>query len=88
MKKVFAIILAAVIFLSCVYIENRYTRPECKITKVDNGIIHVVDRVGHEWSFIDTNNKYEVGTQVDLRMSTCRTPNDFTDDEIVKVIMR
>lgn len=87
MKKLFAITVAAIIFFFCLYVENHYTRPECKITEVDNGIVHVVDRVGHEWCFIDNENIYEVGTKVDLRMSTCRTPDDFTDDEIIRIVM-
>ena len=87
MKKVFAITIAAIIFLFCLYVENRYTRPECEIIEVNSNIVHVVDKAGHEWCFIDNENIYKVGTKVDLRMSTCHTPDDFTDDEIIKVVM-
>jgi hypothetical protein len=74
------------------HIETHYTRKDCVVVEVEQGLVTVLDTTGNEWCYyMDSEDYTEVpptGTKVDLKMFTAYTDNTIEDDEIVKVVVR
>ena len=86
MKKLTVIVLALLLIWAG-YTETHYTKPNCEVVRVDNNLVYVVDRIGNEWCFEDTENTYKTGALVKLKMSTNGTAEYYEDDKIVKVMV-
>ena len=62
------------------YHATHYNR-SATISEVNEGVVHAVDKSGHEWGFEGT--RYKVGQEVVLRMHTKGTDNIIRDDEVI-----
>lgn len=81
---IFSLILVVtfVMVVGCVgYIEHSYTRPDCEVVAIKQGVITVQDKGGNVWQFEGWG--YRIGDKVDLKMHTNFTHNTFADDYIV-----
>lgn len=67
------------------YYEHNYTRENCQVISIENGITTFQDEVGHCWDCGTTD--YELNEIVDLKMHDNYTSNNIKDD-IVKEIIR
>ena len=87
-----ALIIIVVIFGIVGHIETHYTRKDCVVVEVEQGLVTVLDTTGNEWCYyMDSEDYTEVpstGTKVSLKMFTAYTDNTIEDDEIVKVVIR
>jgi hypothetical protein len=70
------------------HIETHYTRKDCVVVEVEQGLMTVLDTTGNEWCYYMDSDALSTGTKVDLKMFTNYTDNAIEDDEIVKVIVR
>ena len=74
---------------ACSYVESHYTRKDCVVTAVEQRLVTVVDKTGHEWCYYMDSEDYvdvpSVGTVVDIHMFTNNTDSYIYDDEIVRV---
>lgn len=77
------------IMCGCSYVESHYTRKDCVVTAVEQRLVTVVDKTGHEWCYYMDSEDYadvpSVGTAVDIHMFTNNTDSYIYDDEIVRV---
>lgn len=65
------------------YIEHNYTRKNCEVVWVGDGIVRVEDRCGYVWEF--EGSGYDVGVHVDVKMHTNFTHGTIFDDYITGV---
>ena len=74
---------------ACSYVESHYTRKACVVVEVEQRLVTVEDKVGHQWSYYMDSEDYAdvpcVGTVVDLHMFTNLTDSYVYDDEVVRV---
>lgn len=82
MKKIIIPLLFISLFSGANYIEQHYTRKNCKVIDIENNIVTVEDAVGYTWTFEDEG--YVKGDVVNLKMFTNGTEN-INDDIILKV---
>lgn len=69
--------------IGCIgYTEHRYTRKNCEVVSVENGLVTVIDKTNNIWQF--ENNNFQKGDKVNLTMFDSCTGTMY-DDEIVKV---
>lgn len=86
-KKIigFVLIICALCFVG--YYEHNYTRKDCEIIQVNNGIVTFEDKCGLCWNWeIEPNEYFEIGECVDLKMYDNCSSGYVHDDEITKVI--
>ena len=87
MKKLVVLVLAVMLFCGASYYEHNYTRKNCEIVNVEDGVATFVDECGYSWKWeIEENEYFEIGDFVDLRMNDHNTNNNIFDDEITKII--
>ena len=88
-KGVVVIVLLLCMWIACCYVECHYTRKDCVVVEVEQRLVTVEDKVGHQWSYYMDSEDYAdvpcVGTVVDLHMFTNLTDSYIYDDEIVRV---
>lgn len=74
---------------ACSYVESHYTRKDCVVVEVEQRLVTVEDKAGHQWCYYMDSEGYAdvpcVGTVVDLHMFTNLTDGYIYDDEIVRV---
>lgn len=81
-------VLVAVVVLGCMgHIDTHYTRKNCEVIKVEQGLMTIKDTCGYEWCYYSNEEVYTVGTKVDLKMYTNNTDTNIEDDEIVKIVV-
>ena len=89
MKKLVGLLVLVVLFCGASYYEHNYTRKDCKIVNVENGVATFVDKCGYSWQWeIEENEYFEVGDFVDLRMNDNNSNNNVFDDKITKIIFK
>ena len=89
MKKLLLLVLVIVLFCGASYYEHNYTRKNCEIVNVENGVATFIDECGYCWKWeIEENEYFEVGDFVDLRMNDHCTNGNIFDDEITKIIFK
>lgn len=85
MKKLGALIVAGAMFVAIGLVgtwENTYTKT-AEVIAVEAGTIYVEDKYGECWAF-STDDSYEVGEVLKLKMSTNYTDAIY-DDYILEV---
>ena len=74
---------------ACSYVESHYTRKDCVVVEVEQRLVTVEDKQGHQWCYYMDSEDYTdvpcVGTVVDVHMYTAPTDGYIYDDEIVGV---
>ncbi len=87
-KKFFAQVLAAVIFLTifcgCAWYETHYAKTATVISVYEN-IVTVKDAFEDEWEFEDDERQYHKGDKVKLTMNSLGTIDNIYDDKIENV---
>lgn len=91
-KKIVAVAIAVLMvcaWIACCYVECHYTRKDCVVVEVEQRLVTVEDRQGHQWCYYMDSEDYtdvpSVGTVVDVHMYTAHTDSYIYDDEIVDV---
>ena len=85
MKKILAVILAGLILQGLIYVNHNYTRTNCVVLQVVDGVATIGDYHGNVWDVLDSDLK--VGQMVHLKMHDNYTV-DKEDDIIKKVIKK
>ena len=87
MKKI-ALVLVFVLLLGVFgYIEHNYTRKDCEVIQICDGIATFEDKCGFHWDWkIEENEYFEVGDFVDLKMNDNYSSGYVDDDVITKVV--
>lgn len=86
-KRVIVVILVICVLCAMNYYEHNYTRQDCEIVSVANGIVRFEDRCEQFWDWeIAPGEHFEVGDRVDLKMHDNFTSGYICDDEITKVV--
>ena len=89
MKSLMWIAIAVSVFCSTAYLENHYTREECKVVRVESGVATFEDECGYRWNWeIEENEYFEVGDKVDLKMYNNGSSNYIEDDEIIRIVFQ
>jgi hypothetical protein len=88
MKKILIIIICLSILFGTSYLENIYTRENCKITQINDGIATIEDKCGFIWDYDIEIEEIKVGDVVNLKMHTNYTISNFSDDTIKKIILK
>ena len=88
-KGVAAALLVLCMLCACSYVETHYTRKDCVVVEVEQRLVTVEDKQGHQWCYYMDSEDYTdvpcVGTVVDVYMHTAHTDSYIYDDEIVDV---
>lgn len=86
MKK-FCIIMIMIICLATIgHTMNYYTRYDCVVYSVEDGIITVEDNSGRLWKFLaEDNHNYKQFDNVDLKMYNNGTEDNTQDDKVIGV---
>ena len=88
-KGVAAILLVLCMLCACSYAETHYTRKDCVVVEVEQRLVIIEDKQGHQWCYYMDSEDYTdvpcVGTVVDVHMYTAHTDSYIYDDEIVDV---
>ena len=87
MKKILigGLLLAMVTTVS--HAEHNYTRKDCEVIRVENGVVTFEDKCGFYWNWeIEENEYFEVGDFVDLKMNDNCSTSYVDDDVITKII--
>ena len=87
MKKIALVLVFVLVFGVCSHFEHNYTRKNCEIVKVENGVVRFEDGCGFHWDWeIEENEYFEVGDFVDLKMNDNCSNGCVSDDIITKVV--
>ena len=90
-KGLLAIVVFMAMLCACGYVEHHYTRKDCVVVEVEQRLVTVEDKAGHQWCYYMDSEDYtdvpSVGTVVDLHMYTNLTDGYIYDDEITKVVV-
>ena len=87
MKKIALGLVLVLLFGTACYIEHNYTRKDCEVVRVENGIVGFEDKCGFYWDWeIEENEYFEVGDFVDLKMNDSCSSGYVGDDVITKVV--
>lgn len=89
MKKIIICGLLVAGFVSVAHIEHNYTRKDCEVVKVENGVVRFEDKCGYVWDWeIEENEYFEIGDKVDLKMYDSCSSSYIDDDEIKRIIFQ
>lgn len=89
MKKFMSVLLVCVIVFALCSWEHCYTRENCNVVRINNGLVTMEDGCGFRWKWeIEEGENFVVGDKVDLKMHDGCTNSIVGDDEIVRVIKR
>ena len=81
MKKIALGLVLVLLFGTACYIEHNYTRKDCEVVRVENGIVRFEDKCGFYWDWeIEEDEYFEVGD-----FDSCSS-GYVGDDVITKVI--
>ena len=86
MKKILFTLLISLLIAGASHYEHNYTRKNCEVIQINDGIATVYDEVGEAWDF--KNCGLSVGDIVELKMYDNNTSNNINDDVIKEVIKR
>lgn len=86
MKKILTVILVVGAIYGACYYEHNYTRKECEVIQVNDGVVTVEDSCGFVWDF--KGNELKVGDIVDLKMYDNSTSTYINDDIVKDVVLR
>lgn len=87
MKKILVGALLVAMFGVVGYVEHNYTRKDCEVIQINDGIVTFEDKCGFVWDWkIKENEYFEIGDFVDLRMNDHCSNSYVHDDEITKII--
>ena len=87
MKNILVAVLVLGGFVGANYYGHNYTRKDCKVIQINDGMVTFEDTCGFAWDWeIEENEYFEVGDFVDLKMNDNSTSNYIHDDKITKVI--
>ena len=87
MKNFVLVILLVSLFCMGCYVDHNYTRKDCEIIQINDGVVTFEDVCGHRWDWeIKPTEYFEVGDKVDLKMFDNNTESYIEDDEITKII--
>lgn len=86
-KYTFCAITFCVTFAYVSYTEHNYTRNDCKIVDIYNGLITIEDSIGYQWNVLD-NGEFSIGDKVSVKMNDNGTTNIIADDIIIKIEKR
>ena len=87
MKKIALGLVLVLLFGTACYIEHNYTRKDCEVVRVENGIVRFKDKCGFYWDWeIEEDEYFEVGDFVDLKMNDSCSSGYVGDDVITKVV--
>lgn len=87
MKKIALGLVLVLLFGTACYFEHNYTRKDCEVVRVENGIVRFKDKYGFYWDWeIEENEYFEVGDFVDLKMNDSYSSGYVGDDVITKVV--
>ena len=87
MKKIALSLAFVLTFGVACYIEHNYTRKDCEVVRVENGVVKFKDKCGFYWDWEMKENEYfEVGDFVDLKMNDNCSSGYVDDDIITKVV--
>ena len=86
MKKI-ALVLALILSVGiALNLEHTYTRKNCEIVNVENGVVTFEDEGGMLWKWkIEENEYFEIGDSVDLKMYD--NHSTITKDDTIKKII-
>ena len=86
---ILVVVMMVCMMCACSYVECHYTRKDCVVVEVEQRLVTVEDKQGHQWCYYMDSEDYAdvpcVGTVVDLHMFTNLTDGYIYDDEIVRV---
>ena len=77
--------LLATMFCGASYCEHNYTRGECRVVRVSNGLASIEDKAGFIWDYEDGN--LNVGDIVDLKMHD-NLSGGYIDDDVIREIVK
>ena len=86
MKKIVAFILIIVALVWVNYYEHHYTREDCVVIQINNGVATFEDKGGHLWGYDADGLK--IGDVADLKMHDSCSSGVIEDDIIEKVILK
>ena len=87
MKKIALGLAFVLMFGIACYIEHNYTRKDCEVVRVENGVATFEDKCGFYWNWeIGENEYFEVGDFVDLKMNDNCSVSYVGDDIVTKVV--
>ena len=87
MKKLVLGLMALVLFAGACHFEHNYTRHDCEVVQICDGIATFEDKCGFYWDWeIEENEYFEVGDLVDLKMYDKYTSAYVGDDVITKIV--
>ena len=87
MKKILVIVLLACLFCVGCYFDHNYTRKDCRVIQINDGIVRFEDVCGRWWDWeIEPDEYFEIGEFVDLKMNDNNTENFIEDDEITEIV--
>ena len=86
---ILVVVMMVCMMCACSYVECHYTRKDCVVVEVEQRLVTVEDKQGHQWCYYMDSEDYTdvpcVGTVVDVHMYTAHTDGYIYDDEIVGV---
>lgn len=86
MKNILTAILTIGVLCGVNYYDHNYTRKNCEVVQIDDGLVTVEDVSGFIWDF--KGNGFEVGDVVDLKMHDSNTSAYIGDDVVKNVVLR
>lgn len=87
MKKILIGGLLLAMMATVSYVEHNYTRKDCEVVKVENGVARFKDKSGFYWDWeIEENEYFEVGDFVDLKMNDNCSTSYIDDDVITRIV--
>lgn len=85
-KFLLCVVMVGIIFWVG-YTEHHYTRKDCEVVRVENGVARFEDECGFLWDWeIEENEYFEVGDFVDLKMNDNHS-SGYTDDDVIKKVV-
>ena len=89
MKNLMLIAVVVGMFCMASYYETHYTREECEVVRVENGVATFEDQCGYRWNWeIEENEYFEVGDKVDLKMYGGCSSSYIKDDVIIRIVFK
>ena len=86
-KSILAVIVLVGVFCGASYLDSHYTRKNCEVMNVENGIVTFMDSTEHYWEWeIEENEYFEIGDFVNLKMHTNNSKSYIYDDEILEIV--
>ena len=89
MKNLIAIILLTTSFCGVSHYEHNYTRDNCRIIQINDGMATIEDSCGFVWDWdIEAEDLLKIGDNVSLKMHDSFTSGTVEDDIIKEVVKK